>query len=73
MRHISQLKESCGYVAQSGKKRYGPRSAGGFIVSESDRSLEEEIPVEIEKVERSLEELEFELQLGGEYDRRGLC
>ena len=71
MRHISQLKEVVDTWRNLEKSVADLEVLVDLSVSESDRSLEEEIPVEIEKVERSLEELEFELQLGGEYDRRG--
>jgi peptide chain release factor 2 len=71
MRHISQLKEVVATWRNLEKSVADLEVLVDLSVSEGDRSLEEEIPVEIEKIERSLEELEFELQLGGEYDRRG--
>jgi peptide chain release factor 2 len=73
MRHISQLKEVVATWRNLGKSVADLEVLVDLSVSEGDRSLEEEIPAEVEKIERSLEELEFELQLGGEYDRRGAC
>ena len=71
MRHISQLK----YVVDTWRNLEKSVADTAILVdlsvAEEDHSLEEEIPAEIEKIERHLEELEFELQLGGEYDRRG--
>jgi peptide chain release factor 2 len=40
-------------------------------LAEEDSSLEDEISREIDSVERSLEDLEFQLQLSGRYDQRG--
>jgi peptide chain release factor 2 len=40
-------------------------------LAEEDSSLEDEISHEIDSVERSLEDLEFQLQLSGRYDQRG--
>ena len=71
MRHISQLKEVVATWRNLEKSVADLEVLVDLSVSESDRSLEEEIPDEVEKIERSLEELEFELHLGGEYDRRG--
>ena len=71
MRHISQLKEVVATWRNLEKSVADLEVLLDLSVSESDRSLEEEIPAEVEKIERSLEELEFELHLGGEYDRRG--
>jgi peptide chain release factor 2 len=71
MRHISQLKETAATWRNLEKSVSDLETLVDLSVAESDSSLEEEIPAEIEKIERSLEELEFELQLGGEYDRRG--
>ena len=71
MRHVSQLKEVVATWRNLEKSVTDLEVLVDLSVDEDDRSLEEEIPVEIEKIERSLEELEFELHLGGEYDRRG--
>lgn len=40
-------------------------------LAEEDSSLEDEISREIDSVERSLEDLEFQLQLSGRYDQSG--
>jgi len=71
MRHISQLKEVVATWRNLEQSVADLEVLVDLSVSESDRSLDEEIPAEVEKIERNLEELEFELQLGGEYDRRG--
>jgi peptide chain release factor 2 len=71
MRHISQLKEVVTTWRNLEKSVADIETLVDLSATEGDSSLEEEIPAEIEKIERSLEELEFELQLGGEYDRRG--
>jgi peptide chain release factor 2 len=71
MRYISQLKGVVATWRNLEKSVSDLQTLVDLSVTEGDSSLEEEIPAEIEKTERSLEELEFELQLGGEYDRRG--
>ena len=71
MRRIAQLKGSVDTWRNLEKSVSDLITLVDLSVAEKDRSLEEEIPPEIEIIERRLEELEFELQLGGEYDRRG--
>lgn len=71
MRYISLLKEIVATWRNLEKSVSDLTTLVDLSVTEGDSSLEEEIPAEIEKIEHSLEELEFELQLGGEYDRRG--
>ncbi len=71
MRHISQLKEVVATWRNLEKGVADLETLVDLSVSEGDRSLEEETLAEIERIEHRLEELEFELQLGGEYDRRG--
>jgi peptide chain release factor 2 len=71
MRHISQLKEVVSTWRNLEKSVADLEVLVDLSVTEGDSSLEEEIPPEIEKIEHRLEELEFELQLGGEYDHRG--
>ena len=71
MRLMSQLKEAVATWRNLEKKVADLAALVDISVAEKDRSLEEEIPLEIERIEHRLEELEFELQLGGEYDRRG--
>jgi peptide chain release factor 2 len=68
---MSQLKEAVATWRNLEKKVADLAALVDISVAEKDRSLEEEIPLEIEHIEHRLEELEFELQLGGEYDRRG--
>ena len=71
MRYISQLKELAATWRNLEKSVSDLETLVDLSVTEGDSSLDEEIPAEIEKIERSLEELEFELHLGGEYDCRG--
>jgi peptide chain release factor 2 len=71
MRLMSQLKEAVATWRNLEKKVADLAALVEISVAEKDHSLEEEIPLEIERIEHRLEELEFELQLGGEYDRRG--
>jgi len=68
---MSQLKETVATWRNLEKKVADLAALVDISVAEKDHSLEEEIPLEIERIEHRLEELEFELQLGGEYDRRG--
>lgn len=72
MRHISRLKETVTTWRDLGKRVADLLSLVDLSLAEGDRSLEEEIPTEIEGIERALAELEFQLELGGEYDRRGV-
>jgi peptide chain release factor 2 len=71
MRYISQLKEVITTWRNLEKSVSDLETLVDLSVTEGDSSLEEEIPAEIDKIERKVEELEFELQLGGEYDHRG--
>lgn len=71
MRQISQLKEVTATWRNLEKRVVDLSTLVDISIAEKDRSLEEEIPQELESIEHRLEELEFELQLGGEYDRRG--
>ncbi len=68
---MSQLKETVATWRNLEKKVADLAALVDISVAEKDHSLEEEIPLEIERIEHRLEELEFELHLGGEYDRRG--
>jgi peptide chain release factor 2 len=68
---MSQLKETVDTWRNLEKRVADLAALVDISVAEKDHSLEEEIPLEIERIEHRLEELEFELQLGGEYDRRG--
>jgi peptide chain release factor 2 len=69
MRQISQLKEIVTIWRSMEKNVADLLSLVDISVNEGDRSLEDEIPAEVQKVEQRLEELEFEVQLGGRYDR----
>lgn len=71
MRQISQLKDGVITWRNLEKSVSDLAALVDISVAEKDRSLEEEIPLELERIDHRLEELEFELQLGGEYDRRG--
>lgn len=71
MRQISQLKEVVATWRNLEKRVVDLSTLVDISIAEKDRSLAEEIPQELESIEHRLEELEFELQLGGEYDRRG--
>jgi len=68
MRHISQLKEVVTTWRNMEKNVADLLALIDISVDEDDRSLEDEIPVEVQKVEQQLGELEFEVQLGGKYD-----
>jgi peptide chain release factor 2 len=69
MRQISQLKEVVSTWRSMEKNVADLLALVDISVDEGDRSLEGEIPAEVQKVEQRLEELEFEVQLGGKYDR----
>lgn len=69
MRQISQLKEIVITWRSMEKNVADLLALVDISVDEGDRSLENEIPAEVQKVEQRLEELEFEVQLGGKYDR----
>jgi len=69
MRQISQLREIATTWRNMEKSVADLLALVDISVDEGDRSLEDEIPAEVQKVEQRLEELEFEVQLGGKYDR----
>ncbi len=71
MRQVSQLKATVTTWRNLEQSIADLAALVDISVAEKDSSLEEEIPAEIEKIEHRLEELEFELHLGGEYDHRG--
>ena len=68
MRQISRLKGIVDTWRNLDKKVTDLATLVDLSLAEEDRSLEEEIPREIEGIERSLEALEFQLHLGGKYD-----
>jgi peptide chain release factor 2 len=69
MRQISQLKEVVTTWRTMEKDVADLLALVDLSVSEGDRSLEQDIPLEVQKVEQRLKKLEFELHLGGKYDR----
>ena len=71
MRQVSQLKATITTWRNLEQSVADLAALVDISVAEKDSSLEEEIPAEIEKIEHRLEELEFELHLGGEYDHSG--
>jgi peptide chain release factor 2 len=71
MRQLAQLKETVS-TWRSLEKRVGDLlDLVSVALEEGDTSLEEDIVEEIGQIEERLEELEFQLELGGRYDRRG--
>lgn len=72
MRHISELKQTVTTWRDLQKRVTDLATLVDLSLAEGDRSLEEEILSELEGIERSLDELEFQLELGGEHDRRGV-
>ncbi len=71
MRHISQLRDRVTTWRNLEKQVSDLISLIDVSLTEEDLSLEEEIVSEIDGIESTLEELEFQLQLGGKYDQRG--
>ncbi len=69
MRQISQLKEVVTTWRTMEKDVADLLALVDLSVSEGDRSLEQDIPLEVQKVEQRLKKLEFEVLLGGKYDR----
>ena len=59
MRLMSQLKETVATWRNLEKKVADLAALVDISVAEKDHSLEEEIPLEIERIEHRLEELEF--------------
>ncbi len=71
MRQASRLTEVVTTWRELEKKVADLTTLTDISLAEEDHSLEDDISREIESIERSLEELEFQLQLGGQYDSRG--
>ena len=70
MRRLSELKDT---VQTWRDLERGITDLSGLVIlaiEEGDYSLQEEVCSEIDKVSSRLEELEFELAFGGEYDQR---
>jgi peptide chain release factor 2 len=70
MRQIAQLRSLANTWRDLEKKVSDLATLIDLSLAEGDRSLEEEISTEAEAIERTLGDLEFQLQLGGEYDGR---
>jgi len=71
MRQVSRLKYVVATWRELEKKVADLATLTDISLDEDDRSLEEDIIREITGIERSLEDLEFQLQLSGQYDSRG--
>lgn len=71
MRRISRLKEVVQIWRDLEKRVADLETLVEWSLAEGDRSLEDETAHEIEALERSLADLEFQLHLGGEYDSAG--
>ena len=71
MRQVSRLTEVVTTWRELEKKVADLAALTDMSLAEEDRSLEEDIIREIESIECSLEELDFQLQLSGPYDSRG--
>jgi len=70
MRQISLLKGIVSTWRDLEKKVSDLATLVDLSLAEEDRSLEEEISDEVESVEHSLEDLEFQLHLSGKHDSR---
>jgi len=71
MRQLAQLKEIISTWRGLEKRVSDLLALTDLALAEEDRSMEEEIGLEIKKVEHRLHELEFQLAFSGEYDKRG--
>jgi peptide chain release factor 2 len=71
MRDLSHLKGIVATWSDLEKKVADLATLIDISLAEEDRSLEDEFSREIEIIERSLDDLEFQLQLSGRYDQRG--
>jgi peptide chain release factor 2 len=71
MRDISQLKQTAAVWRDLERRVADLIHLIELSLAEGDRSLEEEVPRETDAIAHDLEELEFQLHLGGEFDRRG--
>jgi peptide chain release factor 2 len=70
MRRLSQLKETIATWRQLERNSSALAELIDLALRENDFSLESDISADIERIEHSLQELEFELAFGGEYDGR---
>lgn len=71
MRQISQLRDKVTTWQNLGIQVSDLISLIEVSISEEDRSLEEEIIADTHKIASTLQKLEFQLQLGGQYDHKG--
>ncbi len=71
MRQLSYLKEIVDTWRNLEKKVSDLSTLIDVSLAEDDSSLENEFSQEMHSIELSLEDLEFQLQLGGRYDQRG--
>jgi peptide chain release factor 2 len=71
MRHISRLRNTVSTWREMEQRVEDLASLIDMALAEEDTSLDEENTQEIAQLERSLDELEFQLQLGGDYDQNG--
>jgi peptide chain release factor 2 len=71
MRRMSQLKDTVRTWRDLERRVADLVSLVDVSLAEGDRSLEQDIPRELNEVDKALEELEFQLELGGTYDSRG--
>jgi len=68
MRQIARLRSAVTTWRDLEKKVADLATLVDLSLAEKDRSLEADISRDTEAIERTLEDLEFQLQLGGEYD-----
>ncbi len=71
MRNLSQLKDTVSTWRDLESRVRDALELVDMAEDEGDVLIEEDIPREIAEIEELLEELEFRLELGGRYDRRG--
>lgn len=71
MRRLSRLKGVVDTWRELENKVADLSNLVDLSLAEEDRSLEQDISSEIDSLSHSLEEIEFQLQLGGEYDPFG--
>ncbi len=70
MRNLSELKGEVQRWRALERRVAEVLELAEMAIGEEDASLEEEIGAELERISSQLEELEFELAIGGEYDQR---
>jgi len=70
MRYLSELKGEVQRWRDLDGRVAGVLDLAQMAIDEKDASLADEIGAELEGISSQLEELEFELTLGGEYDQR---